>query len=367
MKPEEKISNAIVRLIAHNPFFGVLLSSLDKIEDDTIYCSGVPTIATDGFRIFYHPQFVSLLSEQETEAVLVHEIFHGIFRHCDFSRIAQRNIELWNVCCDYAVNVEIDLMEYKLPKGALIDYQFKDMLPEEIYERLQKNYIDIPIRKFDIHLPLSAKDKEILLERILSASLIAKDSIGDLSLGVRRAIGKLKEPKVSWQRIFHHIIGQTLAGVDFTYNPPDKRVLPYEIYLPSLHSYGFSNLVIAVDTSGSISKDQLTQFASEIKNISYLVQEAFIITCDAKIQETVEIQQCESFFNKIDFKGSGGTDFRPIFEFIEKKRLYPDLLIFLTDGEARYPQKNHYRYPVLWVLTKEHKVPWGYTLVIPKQ
>ena len=59
-------------------------------------------------------------------------------------------------------------------------------------------------------------------------------------------------------------------------------------------------------------------------------------------------------------KGGGGTDFRPVFEYVRKKSLNPDLLLFFTDGYGDAPD-NPPPYPVMWVLANDSRppAPWG--------
>jgi predicted metal-dependent peptidase len=59
--------------------------------------------------------------------------------------------------------------------------------------------------------------------------------------------------------------------------------------------------------------------------------------------------------------GGGGTDFRPVFRYIdEHSELDPSLLIFFTDGYGTYPERPP-AYPVMWFLTHDGKcgVEWG--------
>ena len=88
-----------------------------------------------------------------------------------------------------------------------------------------------------------------------------------------------------------------------------------------------------------------------------------VIQCDA------EIQQVEMFDDMTPFpadyrwraKGGGGTDFRPVFRYLdEHPEPEPDLLIFITDGDGDYPERAP-AYPVMWLVTPDGKidVPWG--------
>ena len=59
--------------------------------------------------------------------------------------------------------------------------------------------------------------------------------------------------------------------------------------------------------------------------------------------------------------GYGGTDFRPVFEYVKKNIPNARLLIYFTDGFGEYPKKASIE--TIWVLCKEsiepYKIPFG--------
>ena len=77
----------------------------------------------------------------------------------------------------------------------------------------------------------------------------------------------------------------------------------------------------------------------------------YIAHCDASVQL---FQELDPHNIPLMVKGSGGTNFRPLFQEIETRNIYPSLMVFLTDGDAILPEDPP-RYPVLWVLTGEDK------------
>jgi hypothetical protein len=106
--------------------------------------------------------------------------------------------------------------------------------------------------------------------------------------------------------------------------------------------------VIAVDTSGSIGKRELEQFAAEISAISEETQpEAIHVAyCDAAVQSIQQFGPAEPV--PFEPKGGGGTDFRPAFEWVAENDFAPICLIYLTDLCCdSFPETPEY--PVLWV------------------
>ena len=114
------------------------------------------------------------------------------------------------------------------------------------------------------------------------------------------------------------------------------------------------DFVIAIDTSGSVMGDVVEAFINKTYNI-LKESESFnrkvnihIIQCDTIIQKDTKItslQELEKYFDNMELKGFGGTDFRPVFEYVEKLRKDGELqklkgLIYFTDGYGIFPEKK---------------------------
>lgn len=111
--------------------------------------------------------------------------------------------------------------------------------------------------------------------------------------------------------------------------------------------------VIAIDTSGSVEGELVQKFIEKTYNILKQSDSFFkktnlhIIQCDAEIQEDIKItrqEELEDYIKNLKLRGFGGTDFRPVFEYVEKLREdkeFTDLkgLIYFTDGDGTFPKK----------------------------
>ena len=72
----------------------------------------------------------------------------------------------------------------------------------------------------------------------------------------------------------------------------------------------------------------------------------FILQCDAQIQSCIqihELKELEEYINHLELYGFGGTDFRPVFEYVEqlleqKKLKKVNGLLYFTDGAGVYPE-----------------------------
>jgi predicted metal-dependent peptidase len=257
-------------------------------------------------------------------------------------------------------------MGYTLPKGVLLDDKFREQNAEQIYDQLPED--SSGYSTLDTHIEMSDSGGwDDMEDKVIAAYEMTKNSKsrGSVPAGLKRWIDKLRKSKVKWERIFHKYVGQALAKDDYSFVRPNRRFVPQDIYVPDLRNYIIGSVVIGVDTSGSIGRSCLEQFAAEIAKIGHLVDELTVITCDARVHEVVKIRKFENFLKKIRFSGGGGTDFVPVFEKVKEMKVRPELLVFLTDTYGRFPDK-HPQYPVLWVITEESgRVPWGQSVHIP--
>jgi predicted metal-dependent peptidase len=153
------------------------------------------------------------------------------------------------------------------------------------------------------------------------------------------------------------------APSDYRWTPPNRRYVASGLYLPSVERRGLGEIVIAVDTSGSIGKLELEQFAGEVNAISEEAQpEAIhVVYCDAAVQSSQEFTASEPV--RLEPKGGGGTDFRPVFNWVDKNAIATVCLIYLTDLCCEsFPETPEY--PVLWVTESRRMAPFGETLRI---
>ena len=362
---EDRMGASKARLLLQQPFYGCLLSMMDFVREDAI-----PTMATDGSKAYYNPEFVMKIAEDEVFGVLLHEISHCIYMHCTQKRRMNRDRKRWNVATDFAINLEIKNMGYKLPQGLLLDDKYRDMNAEQIYDKITQEQAD-KMETFDIHIEDSdSSNWDDMEDKIITAYEMAKNTKGkgDLPAGMKRWIEKMRKSKVNWQRVFWKYVGAALAKDDYSYTRVNKRYLGQDIYLPDLRSHKIGNVVIAIDTSGSISKECVEQFAAEISKIGHLVEEITALTCDAQIHEVVKIRKFDNFMNKLHFKGGGGTSHQPVFNWIKEKKMEPELLICLTDMYSDQANIKRPGYPVLWVSTSEiDKAPFGDVIQIPNE
>lgn len=142
--------------------------------------------------------------------------------------------------------------------------------------------------------------------------------------------------------------------------------------------------VIAIDTSGSTSGELVQRFVQKTYNILRSTESFFtkinlhIIQCDADIQEDRKItcqEEFDNYLQTMQLHGLGGTDFRPVFEYVEtlrRSREFQDLkgLIYFTDGCGVFPSRKP-DYDTAFVFVDDeyndpNVPPWAIKLVLQK-
>jgi predicted metal-dependent peptidase len=201
---------------------------------------------------------------------------------------------------------------------------------------------------------LKEKWRQAFMEALMGAKMR-----GDIPAGFKRDFDALSGNKMPWRNILYQFIVQKPA--DYNIPPYNKKTIPYDIITPVLQMPSLEDIIIAIDTSGSITEQDLTDFMSEVNAIltSYPNSRGILATCDAAVHEFQEFEGPIDV-RKIELHGGGGTDFRPLFARIEKEGIVPKVMVFFTDGDATYPSVPP-NYPVLFVIKNSNKkeAPFG--------
>ncbi len=143
--------------------------------------------------------------------------------------------------------------------------------------------------------------------------------------------------------------------------------------------------VIAIDTSGSVAGEIVQRFVQKTWNILKSTDSFFsrinlhIIQCDATVQEDAKItneEEAEAYIQNMKIRGLGGTDFRPVFGYVQwlrEKKEFTNLrgLIYFTDGWGTFPEKMP-DYQTAFVFldedTNNYDVPsWAMKLVLKSE
>jgi predicted metal-dependent peptidase len=131
------------------------------------------------------------------------------------------------------------------------------------------------------------------------------------------------------------------------------------VYFPSILREGAGEIVVGIDTSGSIGKKELTTFFSELNAIAEEVipERIHVLYIDAELAGVDTFEMGEPLVARP--RGGGGTDFCPAFQWTQDNGVSPQALVYFTDMYGDFP-KDPPPYPVIWVSTSDIKeAPFG--------
>ncbi|MDX2475966.1 MAG: VWA-like domain-containing protein [Gammaproteobacteria bacterium] len=410
---EQKLATARTRLILDRPFLGALVLRLPLVAAERKWCK---TTATDARKLYYNPDFIDSLTLQETEFMLAHEALH-----CGLAHFARRENRLkwrWDIACDYAINPLLLDEGLTAPFGILYDRGFAEMTAEEIYPYLDKKMADQTI---DQHIydaeeddgnqgegtgelpshgnqseadgevtekgggsdikgktggkaesdsdaggarrprPLSGQEREDLSvqwqQRLAGAAQQAMQA-GKLAGSLARLVDHMLQPSLPWRMLLARYLSY-IARNDYSYMRPSNRRDGPAIF-PSLRSTEV-NIVVVIDTSGSISNGEISEFLSEINAIKgQLSARITLLACDAKLDSDCpwRYEPWEEVHLPEKLSGGGGTSFIPPFQWLQQQDIQADLLVYFTDAEGEFPAQEP-AVDVLWLVKGKSKVPFG--------
>jgi predicted metal-dependent peptidase len=204
--------------------------------------------------------------------------------------------------------------------------------------------------------PMTEAETKEALEKlgveIQQAVNAAKAAGEDIPDAIRQVIEDSRTARSDWREQLRTWVANNIV-TDYQWSRPNRRYLSQDIYLPGAVKDGIRTIAILVDTSGSVSNDDLAQAGAEMTQIVEDVQPDLVqvLHVDTRVRKDFEVRPGEEI--DLTYNGRGGTDFRPGFQWLEENEIRPDLVIYFTDLESyRYPEEPDY--PVLWGFFKTY-------------
>jgi predicted metal-dependent peptidase len=379
------VTSARTRLVlgkdAKSVFFATLALRVRLAADWS-----VPTMAVDGRTLFYNPEFANRLSPDELLGVVAHETMHLAL--CHHARRMGRDPDRWNAACDLAVNPVLVEAGFALPHTRLMpgEGEYQDLPPgksaEEYYSRLPRlagghvceegtetggRVRGDPggcgaVRDPGDGSPAAAADQEADWRAAAVAAESMAKSRGTLPAGLARTVDGVLRPPADWRAVLREFVSAH-ARNDYSWARPNRRYVADGLYLPGLHSEELGEVIIAVDTSGSIGTTQLDSFANEVNGVlSAFDCTATVVYHDSEVQGVEEWRSSDGpqHLNPV---GGGGTSHVCVFEWMRSDGKNPACVVCLTDLETEFPPDPGV--PVLWaVVGEERRAPFGRVVAI---
>lgn len=385
----QRISKARTMLILDHPFFGSLSLRLKITHDE----SKTKDMATDGRHLYYSEKYVDGLEDAELLGMLAHLVMHPAMQH--HTRRGNREDKKWQKACDYAINTPLIEAGFKLPLNVPVDPRHSGKSAESIYTVLQEEEPpqngggggsgsgggndqqqpsggqgdgdgdgdgqgegNAPGQVLDAEDP--ATDNAEWQMAVKQAAQAAQ-MMGNMPADLARLVQEANRPRYDWRSLLLRF-AQDQCKSDYSWKTPNRRYIQQGIYLPEINDTQMGDMIIAIDSSGSIDDKTMAKFLGAIEGVAEQVKPRSIqvVICDARVHKVHTFQRDEPI-EGVELIGGGGTDFCPVFDLIEENDEKPACVMYLTDGYGRFPDEPC-QSPTLWVMTSEVLAPWGETI-----
>ena len=410
LSEEERLSKAVVRIMGNDIYValaGVLMIGTKTIDES------IPTACTNGRDCKFGRAFVDKITDAELRFVVLHEEYHKLYRHLVTWRYLWKiDAMLSNMAMDYVINLKIvdenqpdhnGVRFAEPPEGVLLDERFRNMDTAQVFDILQaeqppgrgngKGSGDNESGEgdgqssgagqgdddsdgdgdggggtgFDEHdwegaESLSEEETKDLERDIDEAIRQGALTAGKAGGGGNRGFDDLLKVQVDWREVLREFVSNTCVGNDYaTYARPNRRLLSQGVYMPSGISETIEELVLALDTSGSIGQREITVMLTEAASILETVKPNKVRVLywgsDVVRDEVYEMHELDKMIASTKPRDGGGTDVRCVTEYMREHDISPSAVIVLTDGYL-YGGWGTWTCPVLWtILDNENANP----------
>jgi predicted metal-dependent peptidase len=180
---------------------------------------------------------------------------------------------------------------------------------------------------------------------------------------MERQIDKLINPEVAWYNVLAYYLRQKFCMNSknrYTFTPPNRRYLYQDIILTSRTGAKKPSIAFSIDTSGSMSRNDITKGVSEMDAIRKLYKvPVYLMEADYNVNRAKWVRHDEPIPSLI---GGGGTSFVPVMDHLKENKPDVDVLVYFTDGYGDFGDDP--KFDVLWVMNSDVVAPYGKTIRI---
>lgn len=386
---QHKIAKGRTRIILRDPFFATILMDMDP----TIDADATETCATDGEQVIFNPEWLADAPDRDVAAAMRKMSIHVALSH-HLRRGPNRDPARWRAACDQAALHVMRAEQVELPPGQSADPQFGGMTADEIYRRLKeqddqngKNDQQSPqggagqgagqpdggqapgdgqgaggpqkpgsdggvgqaLDGADMRDPNEVNQKQAENDQRTMRAAMAEKAQGKETGFSKDRVEAIRAAGVDYRDRLQAFINDR-SETRLSWSKPNRRFVGQGLYLPGKAADGIACLAFIVDTSGSMSKDELAMCAAQIEAArdAIGIRKVVVIQIDTRVKAVDEYELGDPLPTEMEFVGRGGTNMAPAFA--EAQRHDPTACILLTDGVFGDLNEDP-GFPVLFALT----------------
>ena len=361
---ERKVGKAKALLILDHPFFGTAVSRRPIKYGDEVPTAGMSATG----QMILNPAWVEPLTVKNIMFLMAHEALHYMLSHA--LRRKHRDHMAWNVACDKVINdtlIDAGVGDF-IDGGVTLD-NGRSYASEELYDESDDDMgsggigQDVGDATDDDGQALDdsqihALEAQAKIDTIQSAK--AAQSSGKLPESIKRLVDDMINVVTPWhEKLERYMHSKVRDG--YSWNRPNRRFVGQGMYLPG-YDYipRMGEVVVAVDTSGSLNSKDLSHFTAHINRImeTCLPEKVTVIYCDYDIGGIREYTPDELPIT-LEPVGGGGTSFKPVFDWLDSYAGEVECLVYFTDGWGDQNDLDKPAIDTVWVTTDKDTFPFG--------
>lgn len=348
----EKLVKARSLLISKEPWYGHAAMVMSWFESERTSTMGVRIV--DGeVQCLYNPGFVESLSVEELFGAIQHEIEHVVRCHC--IRGCGSSPRAWNVAIDMCVNGPYDnpRIGCRMPLSGELVIPMRDRLvwipagwpafesAEYYFSRLPKDgrpgrVTGEPLDDHSIWEQSTTSSGELQSAARYIATSATTETNGRVPHHLEDTVRRLTKPSISWRTLLRRYLSNVARGRRSAYSRRNRRRDMFGIP-GSLPRQG-GKVSIIVDISGSVTRDQLSQFFTEIESICSHAKVSVLLWDDCYQGFVPEYRHGD--WQTIPLPGRGGTDMVAPVRWLVEHGKVGDCVVMLTDGWCEWPPRQ---------------------------
>lgn len=365
------LSRTILDLLLQEPFYAHVLQNMTRSITTAVKTAAV-TYRNEQLMLLVNPDFFGSLTTDQRRGLLKHEVLHIILNHLFRPENKQGESRLLlNLAADIVVNQLVKASDLPPQPVTLTSFPKLKLEPNKntaYYLAKLKEYIEKNCRmstgiavifeaSHSDHSGWTDGGAESAAARLAVADLVerAKDAArrrGNLPANLMQQLALEKEASalIPWKQVLRRFLQRTgLTSIRYS----KKRISRRFGTRPGIKIQRQLRLLVAIDTSGSVSEPQLTEFFTEINGMVRFLSEVWIIECDCTVHRYYKYRRGTT---TVKVTGRGGTDLDPVFEFVNDHPEMVDAVVYLTDGYANQPKVTPVKPVLLVINNRQHQL-----------
>ena len=360
------LAKAKSRLVINHPLYATIIMQMKLVLSETLPGGKELWLAaTNGTKLYINPVKFEALPLDQAIGVLVHEAEHVLRLHP--WRRGSRKPRKWNHAGDYIINESIENHGFTLPDGVLRSSAFSGYSTERVYNELpdddeddenEDSGIGDDVLDAEDTTEVGVTEAKAMVQRAVN---VAK-AMGDKSALLDELLESLRPAQVDYKELLRQFLTE-LASADYSFARPSRRFASRGLYLPSRKAEGaMRKLGFIIDESGSISSEELEQYAGEVIGaVNECCPSRLVVAyCDSEVAGSVELDYPTVDDIKLERKACGGTDMRVGIQWMLDNHPDVQAVIVLTDGYTPFPEVEEV--PTMWAITSDIVAPNGVTV-----